>query len=114
MTGFYRTLQCYPGSVNSDFSCSLFLVYRSRYYHTAAITEDGHLWTWGHGGSGRLGHGDEANRWRPTRVTTGLLSSGDDPHIIAVREVACGAEHTVAILDVVGSGQAQVCTFGNG
>ena len=110
MTGFYRTLQCYPGSVNSDVLL-LFFSYRSRYYHTAAITEDGHLWTWGHGGSGRLGHGDEANRWRPTRVTTGLLSD-DDPHI-AVREVACGAEHTVAMLDL-GSGQAHVCTFGNG
>jgi alpha-tubulin suppressor-like RCC1 family protein len=36
--------------------------------HSAAVTEDGALWTWGGGGSGRLGHGDENTRFAPTRV----------------------------------------------
>jgi alpha-tubulin suppressor-like RCC1 family protein len=37
-------------------------------YHTAAITDAGELFTWGGGGSGRLGHGDEEDRLVPTQV----------------------------------------------
>jgi alpha-tubulin suppressor-like RCC1 family protein len=36
--------------------------------HSMAVTEDGTLWTWGHGGYGRLGHGDEEPPLVPTRV----------------------------------------------
>ena len=36
--------------------------------HSAAVTEDGALWTWGNGGNGQLGHDDVWNRWVPTRV----------------------------------------------
>ena len=35
-----------------------------------AILSDGTLWTWGHGGGGRLGHGDTVNRYVPTQVGT--------------------------------------------
>jgi alpha-tubulin suppressor-like RCC1 family protein len=41
--------------------------------HSAAVTEDGALWTWGHGGSGRLGYGDEESCLVPTRVTQDSL-----------------------------------------
>ena len=37
--------------------------------HSAAVTEDGALWTWGCGHGGRLGHGDEENRLVPMRAT---------------------------------------------
>jgi hypothetical protein len=38
-----------------------------------AVTEDGALWTWGRGGDGRLGHGDEGDCLVPTRVAAGSL-----------------------------------------
>ena len=41
--------------------------------HSAAVTEDGALWTWGYGGSGRLGHGDEQSPLVPTRVPAASL-----------------------------------------
>lgn len=36
--------------------------------HSAAITSNGELYTWGQGDSGRLGHGDTANQTRPKQV----------------------------------------------
>ena len=39
------------------------------YSHSAAVTEDGALWTWGRGSHGRLGHGHENDRPRPERVS---------------------------------------------
>ena len=43
------------------------------YMHSAAVTENGLLWTWGSGDSGQLGHGDGEDRLVPTVVAgTGL------------------------------------------
>lgn len=36
--------------------------------HSGVITEDGKLYTWGHGDGGRLGHGDNEPRTIPTLV----------------------------------------------
>jgi len=36
--------------------------------HMAALTGDGHIYTWGCGGNGRLGHGTEVDLKRPQRV----------------------------------------------
>ena len=36
--------------------------------HTIALLLDGTMYTWGHGGNGRLGHGDLRDRTVPTRV----------------------------------------------
>merc|ERR1712086_775723 len=36
--------------------------------HSLALTGDGALWSWGRGGFGRLGHGDEQNQLLPKKV----------------------------------------------
>jgi alpha-tubulin suppressor-like RCC1 family protein len=36
--------------------------------YTAAVLEDGSLWTWGNGANGRLGHGDESSSSVHVRV----------------------------------------------
>ena len=37
-------------------------------FHSLAVTADGAVWSWGSGGFGRLGHGDEQNRLLPKKV----------------------------------------------
>ena len=38
--------------------------------HSAAVTEDGALYTWGMGSYGRLGHGEATRQYRYERVIT--------------------------------------------
>ena len=52
--------------------------------HTACVTSQGTLWTWGAGGWGQLGHGDEESRQRPARI--GEEKYGGSPAVA----VACG------------------------
>jgi len=59
-------------------------------FHTACVTAAGEMYTWGHGGEGRLGHGDEANQTRP-RVVRGLAGE-------PVVQMACGRFHTTAFV----------------
>lgn len=66
-------------------------------YHSAAITEDGALWTWGWGGSvwngaGALGHGAQQSLEMPKRVEQ--FPEIDE----TVAQVACGHQHTVVLL----------------
>jgi len=58
-------------------------------YHSACITLDGTLMTWGGGMYGKLGHGDERGHTSPCPVKA--LSEN------RVVEVACGSRHTVCI-----------------
>ena len=54
-----------------------------------AVTEDGALWTWGDGGSGRLGHSNMTSLLVPTEVAMAGLGGG--------RIGLCrGAEHALA------------------
>lgn len=57
--------------------------------HTAAVTEQGELYTWGMGDDGQLGHGDTDRRVLPEKV-----SFFADTH---VESVFCGAAHTYAV-----------------
>uniref|UniRef100_A0A2C9KCS9 B30.2/SPRY domain-containing protein n=1 Tax=Biomphalaria glabrata TaxID=6526 RepID=A0A2C9KCS9_BIOGL len=57
------------------------------YRHSAAVTVDGQLYTWGEGDYGRLGHGDKASRNVPKQVKD----------IGPVGQVACGSSHTLAV-----------------
>ncbi|XP_076465936.1 putative E3 ubiquitin-protein ligase HERC1 isoform X3 [Babylonia areolata] len=57
------------------------------YRHSAAVTEEGELYTWGEGDYGRLGHGDKSSCSTPRLVKD----------IGEVGQVACGSVHTVAV-----------------
>jgi RCC1 and BTB domain-containing protein len=59
--------------------------------HTAALTTDGAVFTWGLGKDGRLGHANRESHLRPQRVT----SLRD----YAVTAVACGGLHTAALTE---------------
>ena len=69
--------------------------------HTCAVTDQGHLYTWGAGAFGRLGHGDEESEFSPRRVT--VLES------TRVVFAAAGDNHSAAITDSGG-----LYTFGRG
>eukprot|EP00300_Choanocystis_sp_HF-7_P009661 c16557_g1_i2.p1 GENE.c16557_g1_i2~~c16557_g1_i2.p1 ORF type:complete len:819 (-),score=174.17 c16557_g1_i2:634-3090(-) len=60
-------------------------------YHTAVVTQDGELYTFGLGSQGRLGHRSELPQFVPSAVTS--LKE----HRIAL--VACGFSHTVVLTD---------------
>jgi len=64
--------------------------------HSAAVTDDGALWTWGWGGSfwsgaGGLGQGTRDSREEPTLVPT-FQETGE-----VIRQVACGSQHTIVL-----------------
>lgn len=67
--------------------------------HTAALTSDGQLFTFGLGKDGRLGHGNDHDQLSPKRVV------GLEHHSIV--QVACGGHHTGAL-----TAEGEVYTFG--
>ncbi|CAD7697676.1 unnamed protein product [Ostreobium quekettii] len=58
-------------------------------YHSAGISCDGELYTWGLSSKGQLGHRDEEARELPEKVS--------DLEGTEIRNVTCGSEHTVAV-----------------
>ena len=70
------------------------------YRHSAAVTQDGDVFTWGEGDYGKLGHGDSNGRSVPTQVR-------DLSH---VGQVVCGSSHTL----VVSQDGRTVWSFGGG
>ncbi|KAL7506841.1 hypothetical protein ACHAXN_004063 [Cyclotella atomus] len=58
-------------------------------YHTAAVSSNGDLYTWGGGMYGKLGHGNESGHSTPRRVEamTGMN----------VTDIACGSRHTAVV-----------------
>lgn len=59
-------------------------------WHTAAITRDGSLYTWGDGTAGILGHGNPHRHWSPKRVERPLQG-------VIFTRVAAGPYHTAAV-----------------
>lgn len=58
-------------------------------YHTAAVTENGEVYTWGGGMYGKLGHGNESGHSSPC-----IVDKLQTKHVI---QVACGSRHTVGL-----------------
>lgn len=69
-------------------------------FHSAVVTEDGRLYTFGGGEHGQLGHNDRVNKLKPTMVQA--LEG------VFVSQITCGWSHSVA-LDAKG----RVFTWGN-
>ena len=58
-------------------------------YLSIAITADGSVWSWGGGGWGRLGHGDQQNQLLPKKV-----EALAERHVVAV---SAGGGHSLAV-----------------
>jgi len=59
--------------------------------HTAAVTKDGRVFTWGHGKFGQLGHNDKLSKPSPTQIPSEWLYQKQ------IIMVACGARHTTCL-----------------
>ncbi|GCB70606.1 hypothetical protein scyTo_0005723 [Scyliorhinus torazame] len=79
--------QKYPKLIQGPLQGKAVVCVSAGYRHSAAVTEDGELYTWGEGDFGRLGHGDSNSRNIPTLVKD----------ISNVGEVSCGSSHTIAL-----------------
>ena len=69
--------------------------------HTACLTGDAHMFSWGKGEFGRLGHGDEENRTNPQRVEAMVDKK--------IKHLDCGFCHTAACDE-----DGAMYTFGQG
>ncbi|GMF25974.1 unnamed protein product [Phytophthora lilii] len=88
------------------------------YRHTALITDDRHLYTFGHGECGRLGHGTEDDCIDPQPVGYFLsLIEAEGVDVGGVVDVSCGREHTMAVTasgDLFGFGWGEAGRLGTG
>ncbi|TYZ68450.1 hypothetical protein PybrP1_004309 [[Pythium] brassicae (nom. inval.)] len=88
------------------------------YRHTALVTDNRSLYTYGYGECGRLGHGDEESVATPTAV--GFFESlieSVGASVGGIAHVACGREHTMAVLvngDLYAFGWAEAGRLGTG
>lgn len=88
------------------------------YRHTALITDDRHLYTFGHGECGRLGHGTEEDCTDPIPVGyfTSLIAA-EGVEFGGVIDVSCGREHTMVVTgngDLYGFGWGEASRLGTG
>ncbi|XP_041057144.1 probable E3 ubiquitin-protein ligase HERC1 isoform X1 [Carcharodon carcharias] len=79
--------QKYPKLIQGPLLGKIVVSVSAGYRHSASVTSDGELYTWGEGDFGRLGHSDSHSRNLPTLVKD----------ISSVGQVACGSSHTIAV-----------------
>ena len=61
--------------------------------HSAAVTSDGDVYTWGDGFCGQLGHADKRPQVLPKQVEYGGLEDE------CVTSISCGSRHTLAVTE---------------
>jgi alpha-tubulin suppressor-like RCC1 family protein len=71
--------------------------------HSLAVDQGGGVWTWGNGGSGRLGHGNTLDVWQPRRVD--VLHCGK----LRVVQASSAYEHTAVCCS---DGSVWMCGLG--
>ena len=74
--------------------------------HTVALSEAGHVFTWGAGSVGQLGHDDQNSHWAPRQVKASRFASRQGEKVVFV---AAGGSHTVAV-----TAGGRLYTWGNG
>jgi len=74
-------------------------------YHTLVLTVGGGVFAFGANDSGCLGLGDEADRWKPTRVNLPL--AGEEGMCIRAVQLSCGAAHSLVLVSKQGSLQVR-------
>ncbi|XP_072310878.1 probable E3 ubiquitin-protein ligase HERC1 isoform X3 [Eucyclogobius newberryi] len=79
--------QKYPKIIQGPLVGKVVVCVSAGYRHSAAVTCDGELYSWGEGDFGRLGHSDSQSRNVPTLVKD----------VSSVGQVACGSSHTIAV-----------------
>ncbi|KAJ8286644.1 hypothetical protein GJAV_G00041500 [Gymnothorax javanicus] len=79
--------QKYPKIIQGPLLGKVVVCVSAGYRHSAAVTNDGELYTWGEGDFGRLGHSDSHSRNVPTLVKD----------ISGVGQAVCGSSHTIAV-----------------
>lgn len=65
--------------------------------HSAALTNEGKLYTWGLGSDGRLGHGNNLTYDKPTLVLYFCNNNGDYNYSIPIESISCGGLHCGAL-----------------
>ena len=65
-------------------------------YHSAALTYNGMVYTWGSSSYGQLGHGNKKTQLSPKPIEG--LDAECRERSATVRLIGCGKEHTVAVL----------------
>ncbi|KAL0271708.1 UNVERIFIED_CONTAM: hypothetical protein PYX00_008714 [Menopon gallinae] len=94
------TIQRSPRLVGGALEGKIVKQVSAGYRHSAVVTEDGELYTWGEGEFGRLGHGDSNSCQVPTLVRD----------LSGVGSVSCGSAHTLAL----SADGRKVWSFGSG
>ncbi|XP_069780317.1 probable E3 ubiquitin-protein ligase HERC1 isoform X3 [Narcine bancroftii] len=79
--------QKYPKLIQGPLLGKIVVCVSAGYRHSASVTSDGELYTWGEGDFGRLGHSDSHSRNLPSLVKD----------VSSVGQVACGSSHTLAV-----------------
>ena len=73
--------------------------------HSAARSDQGEVWLWGSGKDGRLGTGDELNKFTPTKLDREKWMNGEK-----MEKVQCGFDFTASVSE----GGKHVYVWGNG
>ena len=77
--------------------------------HVIALTWDGHVYTWGQGRSGSLGHGDERDLRAPA-----LVSMHHGLPVQGITSISAGANHSLAMrASLDGSGEPVMWAWGH-
>ena len=71
--------------------------------HSAVVSSDGDVYSWGDGFCGQLGHGDRKPQLLPLQVTAGGLEDE------SIANISCGSRHTIAV-----SEEGEAFTWGLG